>query len=258
MNNLSEPASSQAPPAPTPSAGNALTRNEILRAILLAVFLLCGLLVLHAIPWGRKATFGNIEAFREWLAQWGGWAWLVFLVLGTAMMMIGLPRLIMAAAAGAMFGVIGGTILAEVVATLSAVPAFYCTYFLGRDLLARRLGNLIGKCNVLLGRHGFVVILLMRICPVGHSFLTNSFAGMTAIPFKTFMVASAIGFFPLNFIFALIGGGFVAHFQLRLWAGCGLLVGTSLFLAWYFRHSTLARDVMEVMRSSKSKGENLS
>jgi uncharacterized membrane protein YdjX (TVP38/TMEM64 family) len=185
---------------------------------------------------------------RQWLDQWGRWSWLIFVMAGTALLSAGFPRLLLSVIAGAMFGVILGTVLAEAVTTISAIPAFYYTYFLGRDMVARRLGGRLQKFNGLLERHGFMVMLLIRLCPVGNAFITNCLAGMSAIRFGSYLAASAIGFLPMTFIFVLLGGGFAAHFQLRLWCSAGLLLGFSLFFIWYFRHSTLAREVMEIVR----------
>lgn len=85
--------------------------------------------------------------------------------------------------------------------------------------------------------------------------VTNCLAGVSAIRFRSYLSASIVGFLPLNFIFALIGSGMTADFHLRLWTGAGLLVTLSLFLVWYFRHSTLARDVQDVLRGASSSPE---
>jgi uncharacterized membrane protein YdjX (TVP38/TMEM64 family) len=208
--------------------------------------------ILHATPLGGRITLGNIAWIRQSLAPWGAWAWVVFAALGAGMVSIGFPRIVLAAVAGALFGVMAGTALAQVASTLACAPAFFYCRWLGRDLVRRRLGARFRGLDGLLQDRGFPVVLMIRLCPVGNSFLTNCLAGVSAIPFGTFVAASFLGFLPENFIFALMGGGFAANFDLRLWSSLALLLAFSLFFIWYFGRSELGVRVLEAMRKNRT------
>lgn len=238
----------QTPPPAAGATDQKLSRGEVLRILMMAGFIVAGLLLLRATPWGRQMTFGNVQRMREWLAQWGSWAWLVFLTLGTLLLAVGFPRMLLSVIAGAMFGVLPGTLLAELVTTISAIPAFYYTFFLGREMVTRRMGGRLQKFNRLLERHGFMVLLLIRLCPVGNAFITNCLAGLSAIRFRAYLLASAVGFLPMTFLCALMGGSFSVHSPLLLWSSLSLFIVFILFFIWYFQHSPLARDVMDIMR----------
>ena len=136
-----------------------------------------------------------------------------------------------------MFGVVLGTLWSQVAMTLAILAPFLYSRHLGRELVARRMGRRLQRFDDLLGQHGFMVVLLIRLCPVGNNFLTNYLAGVTAIPLGTFLAASFVGYLPESFIFALLGSGFADHPQLRLWGGAILLAAFSLFFIWYFRRS---------------------
>ena len=185
---------------------------------------------------------------QQWLAQWGVWAWLAFAAVGTGLVSIGLPRIILAAVGGAMFGVVLGTLWSAVAAALAILAPFLYSRHLGRELVARRTGRRLQRFDDLLGEHGFMVVLLIRLCPVGNNFLTNYLAGVTAIPLGTFLTASFLGYLPQNLIFALLGSGFTDHPHLRLWGGIGLLVAFSLFFLWYFRRSKEGAKILAAMR----------
>lgn len=235
------------------AAPEKMNRGEIVRILLTATVILGGVLYLRHTPWWRQLAGGNAELFRRWLAQWGAWAWAGFLLIGTGLLSVGFPRLALSAIAGALFGVFYGTVLAELATTLSAIPAFYYTLFVGRDMVTRRLGGRLQKFNALLEQHGFMVMLLIRLCPVGNSFITNCLAGLSAIRFNAYLLASAIGFLPLTFIFAYFGGGIVGHSSLHLVFSVGLFAAFSLIFLWYFRHSPLAREIMAIMRDPDAK-----
>jgi uncharacterized membrane protein YdjX (TVP38/TMEM64 family) len=215
---------------------------------MLAGFLILSAWLLSLTPWGHGATSDRVAQLQRWLAQWGVWAWLAFAVAGTGLVSIGFPRIILAAVGGAMFGVALGTLWSTVAAALAILAPFLYSRHLGRELVARRMGGRLQRFDDLLGQHGFMVVLLIRLCPVGNNFLTNYVAGVSAIPLGTFWAASFIGYLPQSLIFALLGSGFADHPHLRLWGGAALLAAFSLFFLWYFRRSKEGSKILAAMR----------
>jgi uncharacterized membrane protein YdjX (TVP38/TMEM64 family) len=215
---------------------------------MLAGFLILSTWLLTLTPWGRGAMFERVVQLQQWLAQWGVWAWLVFAAVGTGLVSIGFPRIILAAVGGAMFGLVLGTLWSTVAAALAILAPFLYSRHLGRELVARRMGRRLQRLDELLGQHGFMVVMLIRLCPVGNNFLTNYLAGVTAIPLGTFLTASFLGYLPQSFICALFGSGFTDHPHLRMWGGIGLLVAFSLFFLCYFRRSKEGAKILAAMR----------
>jgi len=236
-------ATEAAAPAPPRSAW-----GDVWRVLLLAGFLILSTWLLSLTPWSRGATFEKVSRFHQWLAQWGGWAWLAFALAGTGLVSIGFPRIILSAVGGAMFGVVLGTLWSQVAMTLAILAPFLYSRHLGRDLVARRMGQRLQRFDELLGQHGFMVTLLIRLCPVGNNFLTNYLAGVTAIPLGTFLTASFLGYLPESFIFALVGSGLGDHPRARLWGGALLLAAFSLCFIWYFRRSKEGARILAAMR----------
>ena len=215
---------------------------------MLAGFLILSAWLLTLTPGSQGAPSDRVAQLQQWLARWGVWAWLAFGVAGIGLVSIGFPRIGLAAVGGAMFGVVLGTLLAQVAMTLAILAPFLYSRHLGRELVARRMGKRLQKFDDLLGQHGFMVVLLIRLCPVGNNFLTNYLAGVSAIPLGTFLAASFIGYLPQSLIFALLGSGFADHPQLRLWGGAALLVAFSVFFLWYFRRSKEGTKILSAMR----------
>ena len=227
-------------PAPARSA-----LGDVWRVLLLAGFLVLSTWLLTLTPWSRSAT----SEMQQWLSRQGGWAWLAYVAAGIGLVSIGFPRIVLSALGGAMFGVALGTLWSQVAMTLAIIPPFLYSRHLGRELVARRMGRRLQRFDDLLGQHGFMVVLLIRLCPVGNNFLTNYLAGVTAIPLRTFLAASFVGYLPESFIFALLGSGLADHPQLRLWGGAVLFAAFSLFFIWYFRRSKEGAKILAAMRA---------
>jgi uncharacterized membrane protein YdjX (TVP38/TMEM64 family) len=224
---------------------------DIVRVLLMAGFLAGAAVALYEMPWGRDLTVKNITALRSWLTQWGAWTWAVFLIVGTALVAIGFPRILLAAVAGAVFGATYGSIWSQLAMCLAILPVYWYTRFVGRDLIVRKIGSRLERLDDLLRRHGFTVVLLIRLSPVGNNMITNYLAGVTAIPLSTFFIASFIGYLPQTYIFALMGSSGSAdagQFHSRLWTSVGLLVAFSVFFIWYFRRSKLGAQILNAMR----------
>jgi uncharacterized membrane protein YdjX (TVP38/TMEM64 family) len=217
--------------------------------LLLAGFLILSTWLLTLMAWSQGKTSDKVAHLQQWLAQWGGWPWLAFAVVGTGLVSIGFPRIVLSAVGGAMFGVVLGTLWSQVAMTLAILAPFLYSRHLGRELVARRMGRRLQRFDDLLGQHGFMVVLLIRLCPVGNNFLTNYLAGVTVIPLGTFLAASFVGYLPESFIFALLGSGLADHPQLRLWGGALLLAVFSLFFIWYFRRSKEGAKILAAMRA---------
>jgi uncharacterized membrane protein YdjX (TVP38/TMEM64 family) len=223
--------------------------GDVWRVLLLAAFLIVSAWALTLTPWSQGKTSDKVARLQQWLAQWGGWAWLAYAAAGTGLVSIGLPRIVLSAVGGAMFGVVLGTLWSQVAMTAAILAPFLYSRHLGRELVARRMGRRLQRFDDLLGQHGFMVVLLIRLCPVGNNFLTNYLAGVTAIPLGTFLAASFVGYLPQSFIFALLGSGLADHPRLRLWGGVILLAAFSLFFIWYFRRSKLGAKILAAMRT---------
>ena len=245
---MQEPASASGGTKTTAPAPPRSALGDVWRVLLLAGFLIASTWLLTLTPWGRGAMFEKVARLQQWLAQWGVWAWLAFAAVGTGLVSIGFPRIILATVGGAMFGVVLGTLWSTVAAALAILAPFLYSRHLGRELVARRMGRRLQRFDDLLGQHGFMVALLIRLCPVGNNFLTNYLAGVTAIPLATFLAASFLGYLPQSFIFALLGSGFADHPKLRLWGSALLLAVLSLFFLWYFRRSKEGARILAAMR----------
>ena len=120
-----------------------------------------------------------------------------------------IPASIITLAGGLAFGPLWGTLLAVTGAVLGASAAFYVARRLGRETVARFLtrfgGGRLAAFDETAGRHGFKVILLMRVIPVFPFIGVNYGAGLSQIEFRDFFLATLIGIGPGTFAFVYLG-----------------------------------------------------
>jgi len=112
---------------------------------------------------------------------------------------------ILSLAAGAIFGSIMGTIYANISATIGATLAFLVTRYLLRDVVLAKFGPRLEGINRELETRGFNYLLFLRLVPLFPFFLINLAAGLTRLPLRTFILATAIGIIPGGFVYVNAG-----------------------------------------------------
>jgi uncharacterized membrane protein YdjX (TVP38/TMEM64 family) len=140
------------------------------------------------------------------LAGLGAWAPAAF-VLGYIFAAVAfVPGSILTLAAGAVFGLWKGTVLAFVAATLGAAAAFLVSRHLARDFVH---GRLVGDPRVAaidraIGEHGRKIVFLLRLSPVFPFNLLNYALGLTTVRFTDYLIAS-LGMLPGTFLYVYYG-----------------------------------------------------
>src|SRR3546814_17770657 len=96
-------------------------------------------------------------------------------------------------AAGALFGLVTGTVLVSFASTLGATLAFLSARFVLRDSLEARYGERLQNINAGVKRDGGFYLFTLRLVPVFPFFLFNLLSGLTALPPRTFYWVSQVG-----------------------------------------------------------------
>jgi uncharacterized membrane protein YdjX (TVP38/TMEM64 family) len=165
------------------------------------LLLLAGASIAAGLAW--DALFGRAiplrpEAIRDWLDGQGAWAPLIFVALMTLAVVVSpIPSVPLDIAAGLAFGLFWGTVYTLIGAELGAIIAFGLARRLGRGWLVRRLPEVaMARIDGLATRQGVRAILLMRLLPVFNFDWVSYAAGLTAIPFPAFALATLLGMIP--------------------------------------------------------------
>ncbi|QLF68930.1 FAD-dependent oxidoreductase [Peteryoungia desertarenae] len=181
-----------------------MNRKTLIALVLLAVILVAG-----AALGGR---FG-LEDLRENLAMFGAWmesAPLItvslFFVVYVAVTALSLPfASLMTLAAGALFGLVYGTILVSFASSLGATLAFLAARYLLRDSVAARFGDRLSAINEGMARDGGFYLFSLRLIPVVPFFVVNLLMGLTSIRASTFYWVSQLAMFPATIVYVNAG-----------------------------------------------------
>ena len=161
--------------------------------------LLCGLLLAGLAlrgGWGRAALDAPAQAGPA-----------VFVLVGTLACAIGVPRQVVAYAAGLGFGTWAGCALALLAEVGGCLVDFLWARLVARAWAARRIKGRLARLDQRLSAHPFSSTLTIRLLPIGSNILLNLLAGVSAVALGPFLLASAIGYIPQTIVFALLGGG---------------------------------------------------
>jgi pyruvate/2-oxoglutarate dehydrogenase complex dihydrolipoamide dehydrogenase (E3) component/uncharacterized membrane protein YdjX (TVP38/TMEM64 family) len=147
---------------------------------------------------GQYLTLDGIKALvAQWEAFYADNPALVisgFFVAYVAVTAASLPgAALMTLAAGALFGLVTGTILVSFASTLGATLAFLSSRYVLRDSIEARFGERLKAINAGVERDGAFYLFTLRMIPAFPFFVVNLVMGMTRIPTLTYVWVSQLG-----------------------------------------------------------------
>jgi uncharacterized membrane protein YdjX (TVP38/TMEM64 family) len=143
----------------------------------------------------------------EWVAQLGPWGPVIFIALYVVATVFFVPGSVLTLGAGAVFGVVWGSIYVSVAATLGATCAFLVGRYLARDAIARKIeGNeRFAAIDRAVANEGWKIVGLTRLSPVFPFTLLNYAFGITRVKLGHYVLASWIGMMPGTVMFVYLG-----------------------------------------------------
>jgi pyruvate/2-oxoglutarate dehydrogenase complex dihydrolipoamide dehydrogenase (E3) component/uncharacterized membrane protein YdjX (TVP38/TMEM64 family) len=147
---------------------------------------------------GQYLTLGGIKAG---VAQWEAFyaanpagVLAGFFAIYVAVTAASLPgAALMTLAAGALFGLVTGTVLVSFASTLGATLAFLSSRHVLRDTIEARFGERLRAINAGLERDGAFYLFTLRMIPAFPFFIVNLVMGLTRIRTVTFVWVSQLG-----------------------------------------------------------------
>jgi uncharacterized membrane protein YdjX (TVP38/TMEM64 family) len=114
---------------------------------------------------------------------------------------------ILSIAGGFLFGWVLSAPVTVVAAVIGATAVFQIVKTSFGAALAERAGPMMQKLAQGFSDNAFGLLLFLRLTPVFPFWAVNAVAGLSRIPLKTFIAATAIGIIPASLAFALVGDG---------------------------------------------------
>jgi uncharacterized membrane protein YdjX (TVP38/TMEM64 family) len=126
------------------------------------------------------------------------------MVIFALLVTLGFPGSILTVAGAIVFGTWLNTLLTIIGATAGACGAFLVARFLARDWVAARLRGRAGEMDRWIARRGVLAILLLQLLPITPFNIINFGGGLTAIPFRDYTWATAVGMAPGVFAYSYV------------------------------------------------------
>ena len=147
-----------------------------------------------------------LRDFQSWVAHLGAMGYVVY-TLGYGIIGVFFPASILTLGAGALFGVVGGTIVVVFGATIAATLAF----LLARTILRKRVEAMAAKnpkfraVDRAIAREGPKIVVLIRLSAVFPFLFVNYAFGLTGIGLVPYVVATFLGILPATIAFVYLG-----------------------------------------------------
>ncbi len=146
------------------------------------------------------------HALGAWVASNHLLALASFLLVYVAVAALSLPgAAILTLAAGALFGVLEGTLVASFASSIGATLAFLVSRFLLRDSLRAKYGQRLRAFDEGIQRDGALYLFSLRLVPAFPFFLINLLAGLTALKTGVFYLVSQVGMLPGTIAYVYAG-----------------------------------------------------
>jgi uncharacterized membrane protein YdjX (TVP38/TMEM64 family) len=173
--------------------------SGLVRAAGIAVPLIAGISI------GQLAT-PYLPGFSTWVQTLGVWAPLAFLGAYVGVVLLMLPAFLLAMAAGAVFGVVNGSLLVLTGATVGGTLAFLLGRTVLRANVARRVAAhpTLSAVDRVIGDDGLRLMFLLRLSPAIPFVLSNYALGVTRVRTRDFVMAMP-GMLPIIASYAAFG-----------------------------------------------------
>jgi uncharacterized membrane protein YdjX (TVP38/TMEM64 family) len=148
-----------------------------------------------------------LKSSLDWVEGLGTWGPFIFIAIYIAACVLFIPGSILTLGAGVLFGVVKGSVIVSVAATLGASCAFLVGRYFTRDWVAKKIeGNPKFKAiDEAVAREGWKIVGLVRLSPIFPFNLLNYAFGLTKVSLRDYFFASWIGMLPGTVMYVYIG-----------------------------------------------------
>ena len=143
----------------------------------------------------------------DWVAQQGPWGAVIFIAIYVVATVLFVPGSVLTLGAGAVFGVVWGSVYVSIAATLGATCAFLVGRYFARDAIARKIegSERFAAIDKAVANEGWKIVGLTRLSPVFPFTLLNYAFGITRVKLGHYVLASWIGMMPGTVMYVYLG-----------------------------------------------------
>lgn len=202
MSNVGDPdLMSRRPSEPAPRPGKMITASRW-RWLGVATAALAAVVLIR--QWPAREF---LSSALDHIGRLGAWGPVLFVGLYIIATVLFIPGSVLTLGAGAVFGVVSGSIYVSIGSTLGATAAFLVGRYVARETFARRLAGYptFAAIDRAVAAEGWKVVALTRLSPVFPFNLLNYAYGLSCVPLRDYVIASWIGMMPATVLYVYLG-----------------------------------------------------
>ncbi|WP_263831733.1 TVP38/TMEM64 family protein [Sulfurospirillum oryzae] len=169
-------------------------------------------------------SYAQVEVIRTFVLGFGMYAPLIFILLFTLAPLIFFPDGILALAGGLIFGFALGSVYIVLGALCGGTLSFYLARLYGNKMREKLAHEKLINFQKSVQKHGFVMILLLRLVPLVPFNIISYSAGFSTIRYRDFFFATLLGMSPGVLVYANIGAQSLSFGSSEFYISVGLLV----------------------------------
>lgn len=148
-----------------------------------------------------------LQSALAWIKSSGPAGPLIFILLYILSTVFLLPGSALTLGAGAVFGVVRGSVIVSIAATLGATAAFLAGRYIARGWVEKKIqgSEKFKAIDESVAREGWKIVGLTRLSPAFPFTLLNYAYGITKVSLKDYFLASWIGMMPGTVMYVYIG-----------------------------------------------------
>lgn len=203
-------------------------RNRVRRLLPLGV-LLCGLAAFFVFDLDRFVSFQALSENRDLLQGWvADHPVATRLGYGTAYALaiaFSLPvGLVLTVTGGLLFGLIEGTVITVVAATIGALAVFLAARTAIGDSLRAKAGPFVARLEDGFRENALSYLLVLRLVPLFPFWLVNIVPAVLGVSTRIFLAGTLFGIIPGTFVFVSVGNGLDTVFARGEMPGVGIFL----------------------------------
>src|SRR6266403_2470496 len=169
------------------------------------LYAVAGVLIVLALKYFHVQDL--LKAALDWIGELGPWGPVIFVGIYVVATVLFIPGSVLTLGAGAVFGVVLGSVCVFVSATLGATAAFLVGRYLARDAIARKIdkNETFATIDRAVADEGWKIVLLTRLSPVFPFTLLNYAFGLTRVKLSHYVLASWLGMIPGTVMYVYLG-----------------------------------------------------
>jgi uncharacterized membrane protein YdjX (TVP38/TMEM64 family) len=148
-----------------------------------------------------------LKAALDWIDKLGPLGPVIFVGLYVVATVFFVPGSVLTLGAGAVFGVVLGSVYVSISATLGATAAFLVGRYLARNAVARKVekNETFATIDRAVADEGWKIVMLTRLSPLFPFTLLNYAFGLTRVKLSHYVLASWLGMIPGTVMYVYLG-----------------------------------------------------